>query len=354
MAVYSNSDTSILCQLSLFSRLAALKSFHITKQHAYFPEHRRFLESSISVPLTASAVSCLAERWCSGLKSLRLALGRHDFTQQGLLALGQFSALESLAISVERYNPQPTQQQQQGEEPAGSSSSSSGSEPASLDVMWLPPNLTSLELSHLRLTAPRADGPVLPPVVPGAPGSGVLGRLQHLELMACHVRERLLGLVCSMASATLTSVRLVNVSGLSNEALSHLATAANLISLVVYAPRNDAVSQAALYPLRGLSALKYLSWESDDLTALGPTLELFSPFSGLRMLSLSCTRSTLVHAIGSVRALTRHMPYCYVDLVGGGGEVQVDEEEGEAAAAAEGHAEAQQRQQQQLEEQPEE
>jgi hypothetical protein len=42
-----------------------------------------------------------------------------------------------------------------------------------------------------------------------------------------------------------------------------------------------------------------LSWQSDDLAALGPVVAAFGAFTGLRLLSLSCTPDTLRRACGN-------------------------------------------------------
>lgn len=62
---------------------------------------------------------------------------------------------------------------------------------------------------------------------------------------------------------------------------------------------------------------RYLSWQSDDLTALGPAVAAYSHFTTLRLLSLSCTPATLKYACGddgehTFRSL---LPYCNLDLV---------------------------------------
>lgn len=61
-----------------------------------------------------------------------------------------------------------------------------------------------------------------------------------------------------------------------------------------------------------------LTWQSDDLTSLGPCITAFSHFTTLRLLSLSCTTATLNHACGgtSGRSLFQQiMPYCDLDLI---------------------------------------
>lgn len=66
---------------------------HLTKQHAYFPEQRRFSESNISVPLSADSAASLAAG-CKRLTALRLSLGASDVTPEGLAALKEFKNLK--------------------------------------------------------------------------------------------------------------------------------------------------------------------------------------------------------------------------------------------------------------------
>lgn len=66
---------------------------HLTKQHAYYPEHRRFSESNISVPLSAEGAASLAGG-CRRLQALRLCLGASDVTAEGLAALKEFRSLK--------------------------------------------------------------------------------------------------------------------------------------------------------------------------------------------------------------------------------------------------------------------
>jgi hypothetical protein len=66
---------------------------HLTKQHAYYPEHRRFSESNISVPLSAEGAAGLAGG-CRRLQALRLCLGASDVTAEGLAALKEFRSLK--------------------------------------------------------------------------------------------------------------------------------------------------------------------------------------------------------------------------------------------------------------------
>eukprot|EP00198_Chlamydomonas_reinhardtii_P006968 XP_001696304.1 predicted protein [Chlamydomonas reinhardtii] len=102
MAVYANTDHSIHCQLSRLSRLEALQRFALEKRKAYFPEARRFGESSITVPVTAAGLGTLAARW-TRLHSLRLALSRRDYNPESLAMLSSFTGLRELGLVVERY-----------------------------------------------------------------------------------------------------------------------------------------------------------------------------------------------------------------------------------------------------------
>lgn len=70
---------------------------HLTKQHAFFAEQRRFSESNISVPLSAEAAASLAAG-CKKLKALRLSLGASDVTAEGLAALKGFSSLKRCVV----------------------------------------------------------------------------------------------------------------------------------------------------------------------------------------------------------------------------------------------------------------
>lgn len=71
---------------------------------------------------------------------------------------------------------------------------------------------------------------------------------------------------------------------------------------------------------------RHLSWQSDDLTALGPVLSAYTQFTTLRSLSLSCTSATLARACereGSgerggcqqQELFNRIMPYCRMDFI---------------------------------------
>eukprot|EP00879_Flechtneria_rotunda_P024277 GHRR01025729.1.p1 GENE.GHRR01025729.1~~GHRR01025729.1.p1 ORF type:complete len:467 (+),score=150.86 GHRR01025729.1:1156-2556(+) len=94
MSVYSNNerDAMLTLQLSQLTALTNLQVLHLTKQHAYFPEHRRLLEGSISVPLSAASAAQLAAG-CKRLRALRLCLGSSDVTAEGLAELRHFSSL---------------------------------------------------------------------------------------------------------------------------------------------------------------------------------------------------------------------------------------------------------------------
>jgi len=60
-----------------------------------------------------------------------------------------------------------------------------------------------------------------------------------------------------------------------------------------------------------------LTWQSDDLTALGPVLAAYTHFTTLRSLSLSCTSNTLQRACGEEgqQLFQRVMPYCRMDFI---------------------------------------
>jgi hypothetical protein len=62
---------------------------------------------------------------------------------------------------------------------------------------------------------------------------------------------------------------------------------------------------------------RYLTWQSDDLTALGPVLGAFTSFTTLRCLALSCSKRTLERACEGQGAevLHRVMPYCRMDFI---------------------------------------
>ena len=62
---------------------------------------------------------------------------------------------------------------------------------------------------------------------------------------------------------------------------------------------------------------RYLTWQSDDLTALGPVLSAFTQFTTLRALSLSCTNATLDRACGEEgrQLFQQVMPYCRMNFI---------------------------------------
>jgi hypothetical protein len=70
---------------------------HLAKQRAYFPEQRRFSESSIAVPLSAAAAARLAAG-CRRLRALHLCLGASDVTPEGLAELRRFSSLKRWGV----------------------------------------------------------------------------------------------------------------------------------------------------------------------------------------------------------------------------------------------------------------
>ncbi|GIL77809.1 hypothetical protein Vretifemale_7302 [Volvox reticuliferus] len=297
MAVYSNADHCIPCHLSRLSALAALQHFRLEKRRAYFPEARRFGESSIAVPVTAEGLRSLADRW-SRLRSLRLALSRKDYSPEALSVLSSFTGLRDLGIVVERYPgsssssgaQQQQQQQQEGvpegsgasfshpeHAPAGSGSSgnsgnsgisfSSGGGsscnvghgrlyrrtvelPPVLDLAWLPPGLQSLELNNLLLdlSEPSASFTAAPPALQPLP----LSQLTSLDIEACVVRQPLLPQVARRCASSLRSLRLAGVVGLCDAVLSECLTALPMLrSLRVCASGNRAVSQASLAALSG-------------------------------------------------------------------------------------------------------
>ncbi|KAG2438534.1 hypothetical protein HXX76_005085 [Chlamydomonas incerta] len=213
MAVYSNTDHSIHCQLSRLSRLEALQRFALEKRKAYFPEARRFAESSIAVPVTAAGLSTLAARW-TRLQSLRLALSCRDYNPESLAMLSSFTGLKELGLVVERYpggsssSAASTQQSgssmvagSPGAGPAdshlstsagggsGGISCSPGSAgaglghgrlfrrepPPTLDLAWLPVGLQSLELNSLLLELAAPPHEALPPADLGGDDGGGRG-----------------------------------------------------------------------------------------------------------------------------------------------------------------------------------
>ncbi|GIL49980.1 hypothetical protein Vafri_6105 [Volvox africanus] len=294
MAVYSNADHCIPCHLSRLSALAALQRFQLEKRRAYFPEARRFGESSIAVPVTADGLRSLAGRW-SRLRSLRLALSRKDYSPEALSVLSNFTGLRDLGILVERYpgsssttsssttSSSSSGAQQQHQEgvaegsggsfthpghaaTASSSSGSSGSSgssvnvglgrlhrrtvelPPVLDLAWLPAGLHSLELNNLLLdlSEPAASFTAAAPSLQPLP----LSHLTSLDIEACVVRQPLLPQVARCCAMSLRSLRLAGVVGLCDAVLSEcLTTLPMLRSLTVSAPGNRAVSQASLAAL---------------------------------------------------------------------------------------------------------
>ncbi|EFJ52791.1 hypothetical protein VOLCADRAFT_127325 [Volvox carteri f. nagariensis] len=283
MAVYSNADHCIPCHLSRLSALGALQRFHLEKRRAYFPEARRFGESSIAVPVTAEGLRSLAGRW-SRLRSLRLALSRKDYSPEALSVLSSFTGLRELGIVVERYagcsgssssssNSQHHQQEQQqhqeqqqqpqqypilGSSPGGSSGLGFGrlyrravELPPLLDLSCLPSGLQSLELSNLLLdfTEPAAatTSAALPPSPPPLPPPPPLSQLSSLDVDGCVVRPPVLAQVARRCGSSLRSLRLVGLVGLCNGVLAEcLPVLTMLRSLTVSAPGNRAVSQASL------------------------------------------------------------------------------------------------------------
>ncbi|KAG2435487.1 hypothetical protein HYH02_011782 [Chlamydomonas schloesseri] len=206
MAVYSNTDHSIHCQLSRLSRLEALQRFALEKRKAYFPEARRFAESSITVPVTAAGLGTLAARW-TRLQSLRLALSRRDYNPESLAMLSSFTGLKELGLVVERYpgggggggnaggaqqaagssmvagSPGTCADPQLSTSAGGGISCSPGSAgaglghgrlfrrepPPTLDLAWLPVGLQALELNSLllELSAPPPEA-----LAAAGPGDG--------------------------------------------------------------------------------------------------------------------------------------------------------------------------------------
>eukprot|EP00798_Chlamydomonas_sp_ICE-L_P028078 gene28078-31185_t len=265
MAVYSNSDTSILCD-----KLTAMRNFLLAKQPAYYPQQRRFFESNISVTVTAPAMAALAQRWPELRElELRLALSPYDYTNEGLVALGHFSALEMLALSVERCPAPPSNG---GPVP----NSTSASMPAYLDLMLLPSSLTSLELHQLHIHLSQ-----------GLSHSRVLSNLANLDLEACVLRSSHLLAIAGKAHCSLAKLRLSKV----------------------------VVTQASLCHLSKLKSLKSLVWNTDDLTASGPNLHAFTIFKALRVLTLSCTRRTINHVVpGGFASLQQCLPYAHIEM----------------------------------------
>ncbi|WIA18364.1 hypothetical protein OEZ85_009828 [Tetradesmus obliquus] len=305
MSVYSNGDSTLTLQLSELCALSNLQVLHLTKQHAYFPEQRRMAESSIAVPLSAEAAARLAAgcrklralRLCLGgsdvtaeglaelrqfsslrsvvlaascrkLRALRLCLGGSDVTAEGLAELRQFSSLRSLSVNAEPFGSPP--------------------QPVALDLLQLPRGLTQLELRNLA----------------------------SLKLESCRLRSRQLEAL-ALALPSLQQLKLCHVSGLCDEGVEALSRLTGLVELSVVAPHNKGLTQSSLALLAPLRSLRYLTWQSDDLTALGPVAAAYQHFTSLRRLKLSCTHATLQHACGSKgqEELRQRMPYCNLNLI---------------------------------------
>eukprot|EP00878_Enallax_costatus_P036691 GHUV01041228.1.p1 GENE.GHUV01041228.1~~GHUV01041228.1.p1 ORF type:complete len:404 (+),score=134.30 GHUV01041228.1:64-1212(+) len=313
MSVYSNGDATLTLQLSELSALSNLQVLHLTKKHAYFPEQRRMAESSIAVPFSSQSAIRLAAG-CKKLRALRLCLGRNDVAAEGLAELRHFSNLRSLYVSAEPFGLP--------------------SQPVPLDLLHLPRGLTSLELRNVDVTTPpamlaAAADPVLQQAgsVAGAgvraeqthaanTATDVLGQLACFRLESCRLRTPQLQAL-SRGLHNLQQLKLSHVAGVSDEGISSLSRLTGLLELSVLGPHNKALSQnslAALAPIRGL---RYLSWQSDDLTALGPAVAAYSHFTTLRLLSLSCTPATLQYACGAEGQIMFQsmLPYCNLDLI---------------------------------------
>ncbi|WIA18363.1 hypothetical protein OEZ85_009828 [Tetradesmus obliquus] len=267
MSVYSNGDSTLTLQLSELCALSNLQVLHLTKQHAYFPEQRRMAESSIAVPLSAEAAARLAAG-CRKLRALRLCLGGSDVTAEGLAELRQFSSLRSLSVNAEPFGSPP--------------------QPVALDLLQLPRGLTQLELRNLA----------------------------SLKLESCRLRSRQLEAL-ALALPSLQQLKLCHVSGLCDEGVEALSRLTGLVELSVVAPHNKGLTQSSLALLAPLRSLRYLTWQSDDLTALGPVAAAYQHFTSLRRLKLSCTHATLQHACGSKgqEELRQRMPYCNLNLI---------------------------------------
>lgn len=65
-----------------------------------------------------------------------------------------------------------------------------------------------------------------------------------------------------------------------------------------------------------LCCFRYLTWQSDDLTALGPVLSAYTHFTTLRSLSLSCSNATMDRACGesAQELFQKIMPYCRMEF----------------------------------------
>uniref|UniRef100_A0A383VIH7 F-box domain-containing protein n=1 Tax=Tetradesmus obliquus TaxID=3088 RepID=A0A383VIH7_TETOB len=345
MSVYSNGDSTLTLQLSELSALSNLQVLHLTKQHAYFPEQRRMAESSIAVPLSAEAAARLAAG-CRKLRALRLCLGSSDVTAEGLAELRQFSSLRSLSVNAEPFGSPP--------------------QPVALDLLQLPKGLTQLELRNVDITtspaafvaaaaaastlsnvsafaqqqpgglafaavagsssaaaaaaagvyAQAAAGMLPLPRARADAAAAVLGQLASLKLESCRLRSRQLEAL-ALALPSLQQLKLCHVSGLCDEGVEALSRLTGLVELSVVAPHNKALTQSSLALLAPLRSLRYLTWQSDDLTALGPVAAAYQHFTSLRRLKLSCTHATLQHACGSKgqEKLRQRMPYCNLNLI---------------------------------------
>lgn len=347
MSVYSNGDSTLTLQLSELCALSNLQVLHLTKQHAYFPEQRRMAESSIAVPLSAEAAARLAAG-CRKLRALRLCLGGSDVTAEGLAELRQFSSLRSLSVNAEPFGSPP--------------------QPVALDLLQLPRGLTQLELRNVDITtspaafvaaaaaagalssisasaqqqpvgvafaavagssssaaaAAAAGGVHAQPAVGMLPlpraradaAAAVLGQLASLKLESCRLRSRQLEAL-ALALPSLQQLKLCHVSGLCDEGVEALSRLTGLVDLSVVAPHNKGLTQSSLALLAPLRSLRYLTWQSDDLTALGPVAAAYQHFTSLRRLKLSCTHATLQHACGSKgqEELRQRMPYCNLNLI---------------------------------------
>eukprot|EP00882_Tetradesmus_deserticola_P003943 GHRQ01004169.1.p1 GENE.GHRQ01004169.1~~GHRQ01004169.1.p1 ORF type:complete len:540 (+),score=233.07 GHRQ01004169.1:193-1812(+) len=355
MSVYSNGDATLTLQLSELRALSNLQVLHLTKQHAYFPEQRRMAESSIAVPLSADVAAGLAAG-CRKLSALRLCLGGSDVTAEGLAGLSQFGSLRSLSVNAEPFRSPP--------------------QPVALNLLHLPKGLTELDLRNIDITTPpaallaaaaaaprrradagscivtdsgcaaagqqpsglpfaadagscsaavedvHADQTMQQPAVGTLPlpraqdeAAAVLGQLACLKLESCRLRSRQLEAL-TMALPSLQQLKLCHVSGLCDEGVVALSRLTGLVELSVVAPHNKALTQRSLAALAPLRGLRYLTWQTDDLTALGPVVAAYQHFTSLRLLKLSCTPAALQHACGAKgkEGFRQLMPYCNLNL----------------------------------------
>ena len=75
---------------------------------------------------------------------------------------------------------------------------------------------------------------------------------------------------------------------------------------------------AARHPALTLASPRSnLTWQSDDLSSQGPILQVFTVFTSLRSLALSCTRRTMVlaHGDGYAAAFRDACPYVSLSLI---------------------------------------